>query len=235
MIQALIADDEQAVYSIISQLVFKNKLPINIQGWVGSGRAAIDFINRNRPDLVFLDIQMPVLNGFEVMEACPDVKYIVITAYESFQYAQQALRLGARDILLKPIDSEQFRRSVIGTVGWKITDSSAVNTVLEHLHTHLADPIDLRTLSGMVFMTPANLSRLFKKHVGVSVMAYLHSIRIQQAVILLSEGRCGVKEAAARTGYESLNNFYKHFKEQTGMTPASFCAGGQSVKIGQKP
>ena len=94
------------------------KRPLQVEGIALDGESALQMIRKKEPDLVFLDIKMPLMDGFEVMEALEalqmDVKIVVITAYESFEYAQRALRMGARDIILKPIEYEQFTRPCSG-------------------------------------------------------------------------------------------------------------------------
>ena len=104
MIKVVIADDEKAVSKIIQHFIEREKLPLQVEGIALDGESALQMIRKKEPDLVFLDIKMPLMDGFEVMEALEalqmDVKIVVITAYESFEYAQRALRMGARDIIL---------------------------------------------------------------------------------------------------------------------------------------
>ena len=83
MIKALIADDEKAVATIIEHFINTENMPIEIIGRAENGAEAVRLIKKENPQLVFLDIQMPVMNGFEVMQAQPNVKYIIITAFES--------------------------------------------------------------------------------------------------------------------------------------------------------
>ena len=104
MIKTVIIDDEPAVVSIIKYFVKKEKLPLDIVATAQRGDEGIELINKLNPQLVFLDIKMPVVDGFEVMKSVKDTKFIVITAFESFEYAQKSLRLGAKDIILKPIE-----------------------------------------------------------------------------------------------------------------------------------
>lgn len=85
MIRAIIADDEPAAGIVIRHLVQKSKLPIEIIGVATDGQKALDMIRAKKPELVFLDIQMPRMNGFEIIQAEPHRKYIIVTAYESFQ------------------------------------------------------------------------------------------------------------------------------------------------------
>ena len=129
MIRAIIADDEPAAGIIIRHLVQKSKMPIEIIGTGTDGQMTLDMIRSKNPELIFLDIQMPRMNGFEIIQAEPNRKYIIITAYESFQYAQQALRMGAKDILLKPVEYDTFCTSVGRAIGWKFTQNDMANDI----------------------------------------------------------------------------------------------------------
>lgn len=222
MIRAIIADDEQAVASIICHFIEKECLPIKVVGTAVDGTQAVKLIKEEHPELVFLDIQMPIMNGFEVMKAETEPHFIIITAYESFQYAQQALRLGACDIILKPIEYKQFLQAINRAIGWKFTSNATVNGILEYIHLNYAQKIPLEQLAQMSFTTPSHIARLFKGYMDMSIVTYIHQVRIKEAKKLLAEQRCSVKDTAERTGYDSLNNFYKYFKMYTGMTPAMF-------------
>lgn len=224
MIKVIIVDDEPAVSEIITYFIAKNNLPLQLVGIAENGKDALSLIEKENPKLVFLDIQMPMMNGFEVMEKnTEDIHFIIITAFESFSYAQKALRLGAKDILLKPIQYEQFSEAITRTIGWEFTNNDTVNKILEYIHDHYSEKIDLTTLSELFYSTPSQLSRLFKKYLNSTIMTYVNKIRIDKATALLSQKNFSVKEVALMTGYESLNNFYKYFKEFKGMTPAAFC------------
>lgn len=140
MIKAIIVDDEPAVSEILTFFIKKNELPIEIVGIAEDGQEAIALIGQEKPRLVFLDIQMPVMNGFEVMQRSnSETDFIIITAFESFSYAQKALRLGAKDILLKPIQYEQFTEALTRAIGWQFTGNATVNGVLEYIHSHYAE------------------------------------------------------------------------------------------------
>ncbi|WP_130862121.1 response regulator transcription factor [Bacilliculturomica massiliensis] len=223
MIRAIIVDDEPAVAGIISHFIQREHLPVEIVGKAEDGAQALKLIREKKPQLVFLDIQMPVLNGFDVMKAAPESGYIIITAYESFEYAQQALRLGASDILLKPLEYKQFLQAITRTVGWNFTGNGTVNSILEYIHDHYAEKIELNQLSQLFYATPSHISRLFKKYMDVNIVTYIHKVRIEKAQELLLERKCSIKETAEMVGYESLNNFYKYFKQYTDKTPAAFC------------
>ncbi|WP_288918610.1 response regulator, partial [uncultured Eubacterium sp.] len=166
MIKTIIVDDEPMVAEIIRYFVKKGDLPLDIVGTADNGIIAEELIRKYQPDLVFLDIQMPMKNGFEVMRDQPDTKYIIVTAFDTFDYAQRALRLGAMDILLKPIDYEQLKQSVSRVVGWNFTANDTVNDIVEYINHHYAEDISLTDLSEQFFLTSSHIARLFKKYMG---------------------------------------------------------------------
>ncbi len=221
MLKAVIVDDEPRTENIIRYFIEHGDIPLEIAATAANGRLGVAEIRKHKPDIVFLDIQMPVMNGFEVMAEEPDQKYIVVTAYDEFSYAQKALRLGAADILLKPIELAQLIQSVERATGWRLTGNDTVNSIMEYVRQHYADKISLTQIAEEFYLTQSHVARLFKKHTGESVLEYINRLRIEEAKRLLEQGM-SVKEAADQVGYDSLNNFYKYFKRYTGKTPAEY-------------
>lgn len=222
MIRAVICDDEKAAISIIRRFIEMENLPIRIVGTAETGTQALQLIVREKPDLIFMDIQMPYLDGFEVIQKAPKSKVIVITAHDSFDYAQKALRLGVSDILSKPIGLDQLRQSIARAIGWNFTSNSVVNQVLEYIHSHYQEQIDLKMLSKITYCTESHLAHLFKKNTGMTILAYVHKIRIEKSLAYLKEGNLSIREISEEVGYQNLNNYYKHFKRIMGETPASY-------------
>jgi two-component system LytT family response regulator len=113
-IRTLIVDDEAHARARIRQLL-KDEADFEIVGDCANGRLALEAIRREKPDLLFLDVQMPRLTGFDVcaeLSASGDVMPLVIfcTAYD--QYALKAFEVHAIDYLLKPFDRERFRKTL---------------------------------------------------------------------------------------------------------------------------
>ena len=110
-IAVLIVDDEPAARRGLAQLL-QTCPEAEIVGECGNGLEAVDAIKRLKPDLVFLDIQMPDLDGFGVVQRIGPAKMppvIFVTAYDS--YALRAFDIHALDYLLKPVDDQRFRRA----------------------------------------------------------------------------------------------------------------------------
>jgi two-component system LytT family response regulator len=111
-IRALIVDDEPLARERLQRLLH-GEPEIEVIGQCADGREAIDAIHKNLPELVFLDIQMPELGGFEVLEAInrESVPVIVfVTAHDKF--ALRAFEVHAVDYLLKPFDRERFQTAL---------------------------------------------------------------------------------------------------------------------------
>ena len=112
-IRTLIVDDEAPARARIRQLL-KLESDFDIIGECANGRQAVAAIQKQRPDLVFLDVQMPRLGGLEVCASIADGPMplvIFVTAYD--QYALQAFEVHAIDYLLKPFDRERFQKSLL--------------------------------------------------------------------------------------------------------------------------
>lgn len=109
-IRALVVDDEPLARSNVKALLLRHP-EIDLLGECASGAEAIEAIRRSRPDLIFLDVQMPECDGFDVIEMLGgDVPpgLIFVTAYDA--YALRAFEVGALDYLLKPFDDARFER-----------------------------------------------------------------------------------------------------------------------------
>ncbi len=112
MITALIIDDEKRALNVL-KLLLERHLPEIDEVIIAQGPAqGIEQIYSRRPDLVFLDVEMPGMTGFELLSAVKDsnINVIFTTAYD--QYAIKAIRFSAIDYLLKPIDVQELKNAV---------------------------------------------------------------------------------------------------------------------------
>lgn len=107
----ILIDDEFDCLDLLELLIIRHCPDLKIIGTYNDGHAGTEAIREHRPDLVFLDVEMPKLDGFGVLEACRNIPFQVVftTAYE--HYAAQAFRYSAIDYLLKPIQKEQLKEA----------------------------------------------------------------------------------------------------------------------------
>jgi two-component system LytT family response regulator len=112
MINAVLIDDEKHCLETLSILLTRHCRDVNIVEQCGSAKKGVEAINKLKPDLVFLDIEMPMMNGFELLEQFSEIPFAVIFTTSYDQYAIKAFRYSALDYLLKPIDPEELVASV---------------------------------------------------------------------------------------------------------------------------
>jgi len=112
MIHAVIIDDEQKCTETLSILIKMHCPEINIDAICNNGEEGIKAINQFKPDVVFLDIEMPKMNGFDMLEKFEKIFFHVVftTAYN--QFAIKAFRYSALNYLLKPIDPDDLKVTV---------------------------------------------------------------------------------------------------------------------------
>ena len=116
MLKLLIADDEYLVLESIKMIVSKNIKDVNVVGTASTGREAIENAISLKPDVVFMDIHMPGIDGMEAIRQIKkvnnDTLFVIITAYEYFDYAKEALNLGVFEYLLKPLNKNKLIETV---------------------------------------------------------------------------------------------------------------------------
>jgi two-component system, LytTR family, response regulator len=164
MLKVLLIDDEERATDALRLMIEKTIPEINQVMVCNDPRRAADMIIAYQPALVFLDIQMPHLNGFELMEKIPNKNFKIIftTAYN--EYAIQAIRFSAFDYLLKPVDMEELQGSVR-----RFLDSNEdfkqqydlLKNILHNIQAPSAEEfrLALPTKEGVHFLQPANIIR----------------------------------------------------------------------------
>jgi len=157
MIKAVIVDDEPHCCQTLVTLI-KNFCPqVEIAGIYYSGANALPVIKTIPPDILFLDIEMPQMNGFELLEKLPEINFALIFTTSYDQYAIKAFHFSALDYLLKPIDREELQRAVEKVIK-RMTppNPQQIDILLKKLYQPAAlSKIALPTMEGLQ-MVPVN-------------------------------------------------------------------------------
>jgi two-component system LytT family response regulator len=111
MIKAIVVDDEPYCCETIAMLLEDNQ-EVKIVAECYNGIDALEAIRKNNPALVFLDVEMPKMNGFEMLQQLSSVNFEIIFTTSYDQYALKAIRFSAIDYLLKPVDEEELKQAV---------------------------------------------------------------------------------------------------------------------------
>ena len=211
-------------------------------GEAANGAEALEAVDRLNPSLIITDLKMPQMDGLEMLrrlrERGNNVYVIILTAYDSFTYAQSALRLGAVDFLLKPFhdgDLEQAVAALRKRIGGEEKADSAlpglkrgdkskyVLEAMDYIGAHYQDPnISISAIAQDLGISEGHLSHTFKKETDYTLLNYLTRYRVHKAMELLRDCRVKVYEVAAQVGYRDITYFSATFKKVTGVTPSEY-------------
>jgi len=132
----IIADDERLVRSSLRSMLEELNIPLNIVGEARNGEEMLDLVRTASPNLVFVDIKMPKLDGLEAIRIgksiAPEASWVIISGLSEFKYAQEALRLGASNYLLKPAEPEELEKCVHQAIDEHQKTSYYLNCEFEH-------------------------------------------------------------------------------------------------------
>src|SRR5580765_3615360 len=155
MINAIIIDDERHSCDALKMLLDKCCPMVQVRAIAYSAQEGIKKINELKPQLVFLDIEMPHMNGFQMLEQLSTINFEIIFTTSYDQYAITAFKFSALDYLLKPVDREELQKAV-QKVSNKITPpvSQQLEILLQKINqpTIAVQRIALPTMQGLEFV-----------------------------------------------------------------------------------
>ena len=135
MIKAVLIDDEMHCLSTLQMVILKYCPDVQIMEQCTSAKKALVAIETHKPDLIFLDIEMPVMNGFELLEQFEQISFSVIFTTSYDQYAIRAIHFSALDYLLKPIDPKELITAVKKVNAHKILPSTEqIGMLMSQIH-----------------------------------------------------------------------------------------------------
>lgn len=227
MIKVLIVEDEAGARNLLKIIVNWEEFHMKIIGEASNGREALFHMEKELPDLVVTDIKMPIMNGIElaeeIMKRYPSVKVIIITAYDEFRYAQQAIRAGAADFILKPMKRQEVKEALIKISGQIEKAEESVPDVMEQVRNYLEEhyaesDLSLSSVAEIFYLNPSYLSRAFRKKHEMTLVECLNKIRLEKACDYLKSGDFKVYEVAEKVGIPNPDYFGRCFRKYTGMS-----------------
>ncbi len=232
----LIADDEDSIRDGIAKYIRLHSDMFEDVLTAKNGLEACDLIYKYKPEIMLLDIQMPIKSGLQVMKEVSRAGIlpatIILSSYDEFSYAQTALHLGAREYILKPCRStsilsviEELAATLKGSkkpVNKIKTGNSIIDEVIEIINDQYYSQLTLDSVSEKVGVTGGYLSSLFKSCMGIGFIDYLKRIRIERACEYLSQNTLKTYEVAYKVGFTDEKYFSKVFRQITGLSPSEY-------------
>ncbi len=185
--RVLIAEDELLERKAMRKFLEDNFSDLTVVGEAANGRKAIEMAEALQPQVVLMDIKMPGINGLEAIEKIhqrdPHIKFILVSAYDSFDYAKQAMKMGVKEYILKPSKKEETIRAIL-RVKKEVMEESA--RAEEYRHSSL--------IARELFLT-----RLIKHEVGKDTVELQETLfpHLQSAYFLVVKHQQLSEKAAA--------------------------------------
>ncbi|AHC19759.1 MULTISPECIES: response regulator transcription factor [Paenibacillus] len=249
----LIADDEKNIRMGLQAMIEREFSGLYECVLVKDGMEAWQHVKQFLPELVITDIRMPVMDGIMLMQHIHELEpgrrplVIILSGYDEFQYAREAIRCGAREYLLKPIVREELfgalavlneelkqRNHLIydGVVSVEkdrpagasaiVDRSGSMTRAIQYIHAHYSEDLNMAVVSNSVSLNYTYFSQAFKAYTGLSFVQYVKRLRITEAKKLLECQGGKIYEIAANVGFDNAKHFNKVFRELEGMTPQQF-------------
>lgn len=236
----LIVDDEHMIRQSLRRKIEEMDDAYRVVGECSDGKSALEAIENSNVQVVFTDIRMPEMDGLELAktlhEEHPEILTVILTGYEDFSYAQEAIRQGVFDYLVKPMSEEKLS-AIMGKISLRLqqdyelygdddlTGKSAdevVSQVKRFLKDHYREEIDMGQLADTYGFSLAYLSRIFSKRVGESPVRYLTGLRMKEAKRLLATTEESIARVGELSGYPDQFYFSRTFRKEIGENPTAY-------------
>lgn len=260
MYSVVIIDDNKIAVEAIAKSTDWENFDCRVAGTAYDGVAGLKLIRELLPEIVIIDIQMPGFNGLDIIKKLKNenrkIQFIIISGYSQFEYAQQAIRYGVSDYLLKPIMTEEMESALrhvteilkeergnyrAGEMDLLEKQLFEIRSAREHVSVMVAQAIDyvsrnlnknitLADVCNELLVSTGHFSKCFKKETGVGFAAYVTMVKMENARILLKNPQNRVNEVARMLGYSDYAYFFQVFKKQFGYAPSDIKTSGKRDK-----
>lgn len=246
--RVMLIDDEQSARNLMRGSIDWESVNMEVVGEAASGIEAINVIDDMKPDVVFVDISMPFMDGIEFTKVAttryPNLIIIIMTAFDQFEYARKCVSLPVFEYMLKPI----VRAEVLETLerakkrldshadsGWtqpadtsseeaSEMPSSTIDQIKRYIEDNYTDSkLNLTAVAQTFGFSSSYLSRKFKQETGKNFVEYLTECRMKRAMELAGTNM-KMFAASNEVGIPDPNYFGRCFKKYTGQSYSDYAA-----------
>jgi YesN/AraC family two-component response regulator len=247
MYSVLFVDDEPWVIIDILHSIPWEKLGYQVIGYHDKPREAKEVILDKKPHLVFVDINMPVMNGFELIRTCRkeggDSAFVILSAYSDFEFAKQAIKAAVLDYCLKPVNPasmiavlEDIRKQLDERESVKKAEEAAdresagippisnerFGHILEYVAAHFNTKLLLQEIADKFNLSKNYICFLFKKHTQNTFSNYITTLRVEKSKKLLETTDLPLYIIAEDAGFMDSYYFNRVFKAACGVPPHKY-------------
>ncbi|MCD7736186.1 MAG: response regulator [Lachnospiraceae bacterium] len=242
----IIAEDEQRTRQGLTRIIEELGEEYEVIAQASNGQSALELILAMQPDVAFVDVKMPFLDGLSVIRAVRahglSTEFIVASAYADFDFAQQSISLDVAGYLLKPVTRgeamtvlKKVQKRLERKMDYAVADSVSLRNKYPDAHPLIRKALDIiekcyagkisqKELSAELGISAEYFSYLFTKNIQTNFSAFVRDYRIEQAKRLYRSGEYDRKEVPYRVGFSDAKYFNRVFREATGESPAEYLA-----------
>lgn len=237
----LIADDELIIRKGMVKLISSFGLDLDITPQAKNGIEMLETSKIFKPNIIIADINMPMLNGLDaikqIYEQDKNIAVIIVSGYDKFEYAQQAIDLGVISYILKPFSNETFKDVLIKAIEYcEIKDSTkvALNSALGNISSshdiihfinqnYCNSEMRLSLLEEKFSLGRTAIGNYIKCKTGKTLVDYVNFLRIEHSKILLKKDEnISINSISEILGFDNQHYFSRVFKQYCGISPSTF-------------
>jgi signal transduction histidine kinase/DNA-binding LacI/PurR family transcriptional regulator/DNA-binding response OmpR family regulator len=235
----LIVDDDPDILEMHTRIVKAQSATHRVIK-ARDGREALEILQQERPDLVLLDLMMPEVDGFGVLETMRakettrHIPVIVLTGQMLTEKDMARLNRGVAMVLekgmfsvdetLAHVEAALDRKPKLGSKTQRL-----VRKAMAYIHEHYTEAIPREDLARHVGMDDDYLTFCFHKEMGMTPIAYLNRYRVNQAKGLLAQGELSITEVALAVGFSDSGYFTRVFRREVGTSPGAYRRNSHKV------
>lgn len=237
MYQLVIVDDEVTIAEGVANLFPWQEIGFEAHAFC-KPEEALSYISTHPTDVLMSDIEMPHMNGLELSKKAAeyDIKVVIISSHQNYEYFRTAIQLNVVDYLLKPIKSVDII-TCFEKIRQELDKKNHIETekakgyyekILDDVKTYTEENFQnasLEEAATRVNLSTSYLSRILKEKCSFSFAEYLLSVRMQRAALMLMDSRYKSYDIAYYVGYDNPKSFSHAFKSYYGTTPMDYRKG----------
>ncbi len=249
MYKILVVDDDAALRFVYRKMNVWKEQGFEIAKEASNGRDALENLKNEKFDVVITDIRMPILDGIEMLRKMRErgitIYTILLSSYNEFEYARQAMILGASDFVVKPVkkeelvealkrareyldtskEEEQLLEQIKNTFlkrGIDYQNNSFFREICEYVLEHIKENVTMEMVAEHMGYNKDYFGKTCRQKTGYNFKTLMNGIKMEYAKILLKKTSDKTYEISEKLGYAAPDYFTKVFKEETGMTPSMY-------------
>lgn len=243
MYRVMIADDEQTVRTALQLLIPWEELDCKVVYTARNGAEVLKALEEYLPDILIIDIKMPVVDGLEVAgrlwEKKSGISVIILTAYAEFEYARQALQYHVSEYIVKTAVLEQLPDAIKRVCDLRMqtngqqqvpadipetirNEDRLIQQVNQYINQNYCSRISLTDMAGTLHINKSYLSHIYKEKTGKNIFDVISEKRMDLAKDLMRKTDLRLNEIALRVGFDDPAYFSRFFRKYTGMSPKDY-------------